>query len=151
MPRAYPRRPLGNARAGQYHRPSAAQVCYKAAVRALLPAAIAALVLAASASADSWPPSAAWLAQGQCIHLREGPWTANTGNGYFGGMQFSAQTWKRVGGSAHPAFTHPGDPRFPFTVSASEQLRRAYRLWQLDGRTWRSWGAIGAACSRARG
>jgi hypothetical protein len=26
---------------------------------------------------------AAWL----CIHRREGPWNANTGNGYFGGLQ----------------------------------------------------------------
>jgi hypothetical protein len=115
----------------------------------VLSAAIAALALAAPASAASSTPSAAWLAQAQCVHLREGPWSANTGNGYFGGMQFSAQTWKRLGGRTHPAFAHPGEPAFPFTVSATEQLRLAWKLWQLDGRSWRSWGAIGAACTRA--
>jgi len=107
-------------------------------------------MLAAPAGAETYNPSAAWLAQAQCIHLREGPWSANTGNGYFGGMQFSAQTWKRVGGRTHVAFAHPGDPAFPFTVSATEQLRRAWKLWQLDGRSWRSWGGIGAICARAR-
>jgi len=119
-------------------------------VRVPFLAAVAALILAAPAGAETFDPPAAWLAQAQCIHLREGPWSANTGNGYFGGMQFSAQTWKRLGGPTHPAFKHPGDPAFPFTVPAAEQLRRAWKLWQLDGRSWRSWGAIGAACSRAR-
>src|SRR5204862_7323512 len=118
-------------------------VCYEWCVRPALLAALAVLVLATTASAASWQPSSTWLAQARCIHLKEGPWSANTGNGYFGGMQFSAQTWKRVGGRTHPAFSHPGDAAFPFTVSATEQLRRAWTLWQLDGRSWRSWGAIG--------
>src|SRR3954468_17907386 len=100
-------------------------VCYKPPVRAPLLAALAALILAAPAGAETFDPSAAWLAQAQCIHLREGPGSAHTGNGYFGGMQFSAQTWKRVGGRTNAAFAHPGDPAFPFTVSAAEQLRRA--------------------------
>ena len=45
-------------------------------------------------------PPAAWLAQARCIHVHEGPWNANTGNGHFGGMQFSAQTWLRMNGHA---------------------------------------------------
>ena len=107
-----------------------------------------ALVIAAPSSAESWRPSATWLAQAQCVHLHEGPWTANTGNGYFCGMQFGPQTWKRVHGPAQPAFAHPGNPAYPFTASPQEQLRRAWLLWQRDGRTWRSWGAVGAACSK---
>ena len=116
-------------------------------MRSLILAAIAALALAASGSAGSWKPSAAWLAQARCVHLREGPWSANTGNGHFGGMQFSAQTWLRVSGRPVPAFDHPGDPSFPFAVPPGEQLHRAWLLWLHDGRTWRSWGAVGAACS----
>jgi hypothetical protein len=52
-----------------------------------------------------------------------------------------------MNGHAVPAFSHPGDPAFPFAVSASEQLHRAWLLWLHDGRSWRSWGAVGAACS----
>ena len=112
-------------------------------------AVLAALMLAASGSAQDAHPSAAWLVQAQCVHRLEGPWTANTGNGYFGGMQFAPQTWKRLHGSPTPAFLHPGDPAFPFSVSPHEQLQRAWLLWLADGRSWRSWGAAGAACTRA--
>ena len=110
--------------------------------------AVAALTLAAAGSAQSWHPSATWLQQAHCVHLKEGPWTANTGNGHFGGMQFSTQTWMRVSGRPVAAFAHPGDPAFPFMVAPTEQLHRAWLLWQQDGRSWRSWGAVGKACSQ---
>jgi hypothetical protein len=111
-------------------------------------AAIAALCFAASGSAQPSIPSAAWLAQAHCVHAHEGPWTANTGNGQFGGMQFSAQTWLRMKGHSVAAFAHPGDPAFPFTASRAEQLHRAWLLWLHDGRSWRSWGAVGAVCAQ---
>ena len=120
-------------------------------MRFLLLAATAALVLAWPAAAHTTAkPSATWLAQARCVHLHEGPWNANTGNGYFGGMQFAPQTWLRVDGKPLPAFTHPGDRAFPFAASPQEQLHRAWLLWLKDGRSWRSWGAVGAACSSAR-
>jgi len=116
-------------------------------VRSLCLVVIAALTLAASGSAQSSHPSATWLAQAQCIHRHEGAWSANTGNGYFGGMQFTAQTWICMNGQPVPAFVHPGDPAYPFSVSPREQLHRAWLLWLRDGRSWRSWGAVGAACA----
>jgi resuscitation-promoting factor RpfA len=116
-------------------------------VRAVLPTGLAALVLAFPAAAAVWHPPAAWLAQAQCVHLKEGAWTANSGNGYFGGMQFSAGTWKRVGGKADAAFAHPGDAAYPFAAAPAEQLYRAWLLWKRDGGSWRSWGAVGASCS----
>ena len=116
-------------------------------MRAVLVTGIAALVLAGPAASGGSPYSAKWLAQARCVHTREGPWSANTGNGYFGGMQFAAGTWRRAGGAADPAFRHSGDPAYPFHASAAEQLYRAWLVWKRDGRTWRSWGAVGAACS----
>jgi hypothetical protein len=117
-------------------------------VRAVLVAGFAACLLALPAAAANGSYSAKWLAQAQCVHLKEGVWTANTGNGYYGGFQFAAQTWLRVGGKPDPAFRHPGDPRFPFRASVAEQMRRAWLLWKRDGGTWRSWGGVGASCSR---
>ena len=117
-------------------------------MRAVLVTGFAVLLVAVPASAGTVGYSADWLAQAQCVHAKEGPWTANTGNGYFGGMQFAAATWLRAGGAPQAAFKHPGDKRFPFRASTSEQLRRAWILWKHDGGTWRSWGAVGATCSR---
>ena len=116
-------------------------------MRTVLGTGIAALVLAAPAVSTPWAPPTAWMVHARCVHLQEASWTANTGNGYFGGMQFAAQTWKRVGGKPDPAFTHPGDPAYPFRASATEQLYRAWLLWRHDGGTWRSWGAVGASCT----
>jgi len=107
----------------------------------------AACCLALPASAARWSPSPQWLVQARCIHLKEGGWAANTGNGYFGGMQFAARTWRRVGGKSDPAFTHPGDPTYPFAASSSEQLYRAWLVWRRDGGTWRAWGPVGASCA----
>ena len=116
-------------------------------MRLALALGFAALLLALPTSAAPGLPSAAWLVQARCVHVQEGPWTANTGNGYFGGMQFAAQTWKRVGGAPDDAFAYPGDAAHPFSASAQEQLYRAWLLWKRDGGTWRSWGAVGASCS----
>ena len=119
-------------------------------MRRTLPlACVISLAAAAAAHAAPWKPSPTWLAQARCVHALEGPWSANTGNGYFGGFQFSAQTWERVGGAHVAALSHPGNAAFPFAVSMREQLYRAWLLWQHDGGTWRSWGANGAACSAA--
>jgi resuscitation-promoting factor RpfA len=107
------------------------------------------LVMVAPAEAQQWTPPAAWLAQAKCIHAREGAWTANTGNGYFGGMQFAKQTWLAAKGSVQPALAHPGDPAYPFMAAPREQLQVAWRQWVRDGRTWKAWGAVGVACSRA--
>lgn len=116
-------------------------------MRPLLLAALAAVLLAAPAAAAGWNPTSTWLAEAKCVHVKEGPWSANTGNGYFGGMQFSAATWKRLGGGPDPAFAHPGNAAYAFGPTAQEQLYRAWLLWKRDGGTWRSWGAVGAACS----
>jgi len=116
-------------------------------VRAPLALVFAAFCFVYPASAAQWSPPRVWLLQARCIHLKEGGWAANTGNGYFGGMQFAARTWRRVGGAADPAFTHPGDPAHPFTASPGEQLYRAWRVWKRDGESWRAWGAVGASCS----
>jgi hypothetical protein len=117
-------------------------------VRTLPAVGFAALLFSLPAAATTpGQPSAAWLLQAHCVHVKEAAWTANTGNGYFGGMQFMAQTWKRMGGRPDPAFKHPGDPAYPFRATAAEQLYRAWLLWKHDGRSWRSWGAVGASCS----
>lgn len=64
-----------------------------------------------------------------CLHHYEGSWDSNTGNGYFGGLQFRLSTWYRAGGVGYP---HLWSPR--------EQIYRCWRIYLQDGRSFREWG-----------
>ena len=81
-----------------------------------------------------------WYRAALCIHRHEGAWNANTGNGYYGGMQFLATTWKSVGGVVRPDFATP-----------REQLYRAWLVYRRDGSHWwigdgGEWGDSARAC-----
>src|SRR5215207_7344234 len=58
-------------------------------------AAVTPLLAAAPAHADS----VNWDAIAQCES--GGNWSINTGNGYYGGLQFSSSTWLAYGGGAY--------------------------------------------------
>ena len=55
-----------------------------------------------------------------------GNWATNTGNGYYGGLQFSAATWRSVGGSG-----------LPHQNSREEQIKRGKILQARAG--WGQW------------
>ncbi len=55
-----------------------------------------------------------------------GNWSINTGNGYYGGLQFSAATWRSVGGTG-----------LPHQHSKAEQIKRAEILQKRSG--WGQW------------
>lgn len=57
-----------------------------------------------------------------------GNWHINTGNGYYGGLQFSLSSWRGVGGSG-----------YPHQASREEQIRRAEMLRASGG--WGHWPA----------
>lgn len=63
-----------------------------------------------------------------------GNWTANTGNGFYGGLQFLPESWVLAGGQGLP---HEAPKR--------EQISRAHTLWELQG--WEAW----PVCSRRLG
>ena len=60
-----------------------------------------------------------------------GNWAINTGNGYYGGLQFSLGTWKSVGGSGLPS-----------QASREEQIMRGQMLQARSG--WGQWPACTA-------
>lgn len=47
-----------------------------------------------------------WDAVAQCES--SGNWAANTGNGFFGGLQFTMSTWQAYGGTGNPAAASRG-------------------------------------------
>jgi hypothetical protein len=69
---------------------------------------------------------AAWDRLAQCES--GGNWAANTGNGYYGGLQFSLGSWQGVGGTGRPD-----------QASRETQIAMGQRLWNQGG--WRHWPA----------
>ncbi|MEU2063420.1 transglycosylase family protein [Streptomyces sp. NPDC013455] len=76
-----------------------------------------------------------------------GNWHINTGNGYYGGLQFSASTWRAYGGTAYAPTADQ--------ASRSAQIAVATKVQQSQG--WGAWpvcsaraGASGAAPAAAR-
>jgi LysM repeat protein len=63
-----------------------------------------------------------------------GNWSTNTGNGFYGGLQFTQSSWRAAGGSGSPQ--HAG---------RSEQIRVAQNLQKMQG--WGAW----PTCSRKVG
>lgn len=65
-----------------------------------------------------------WYATAQCES--GGVWSINTGNGYWGGLQFSPSTWFAYGGGP---FSGSG----PFPYSAGQQIAVAERVLAAQG------------------
>ncbi len=97
------------------------------AVAVTVPLLLAAPVQAASQ--DQWDRLA------QCES--SGNWRANTGNGYYGGLQFSRQTWRGFGGAAYAATAN--------NATRAQQVTIAEKVLRVQG--WKAW----PTCSRKAG
>ena len=85
-----------------------------------------------SRSSGSVAGGSVWDRIAQCES--GGNWSTNTGNGFYGGLQFTQSSWSAAGGSGSPQ-----------NASRSEQIRVAQRLQQMQG--WGAW----PTCSRKAG
>ncbi|MEU9116335.1 transglycosylase family protein [Streptomyces sp. NPDC048483] len=76
---------------------------------------------------DQWP----WGCVAKCES--GGNWRANTGNGYYGGLQFARRTWKAFGGRAYA--------RRADLAGRDEQIAVAEKVLAAQG--WRAWPTCG--------
>ena len=67
-----------------------------------------------------WP----WDELAECES--NGDWAINTGNGYYGGLQFALGSWQAAGGTGYP---HEHSP--------AEQIHRGEILQDMQG--WGAW------------
>lgn len=84
---------------------------------------------AVKASVPAVANGSVWDRLAQCES--SGNWSINTGNGYYGGLQFSLASWRGVGGSGLPS-----------QASREEQIARAEQLLARQG--WGAWPACSA-------
>ena len=80
----------------------------------------------AARSSGSVAGGTVWDRLAQCES--GGNWSIDTGNGFYGGLQFTQSSWRAAGGSGSPQ-----------NASRSEQIRVAQRLQQMQG--WGAWPA----------
>ena len=124
------------------HRAPKRRQARRVAVAAATALAVTAPVSSSVLSADA-ASTRTWNRLAQCES--GGNWHINTGNGYYGGLQFSASTWRAYGGGA---FASRAD-----LASKDEQITVAERV--LRGQGWGAWPAcssrLGLTGADARG
>lgn len=77
-------------------------------------------------------PESTWDDLAQCES--SGDWNTNTGNGYFGGVQFSQSTWEGYGGTEYASR--------PDLATREQQIAVAERT--LAGQGWNAWPTCSA-------
>ncbi len=100
-----------------------------------------AVIGAGLATAPSASAASVWDSVAQCES--GGNWSIATGNGYYGGLQFSAGTWRAYGGGAYAATANK--------ASRAQQIAIAQKV--LAGQGPGAWPACGrkAGLTRANG
>ena len=127
---------------GKHRRPSKATRV--AAFAGLTGVAIAAPLMAAgnasAATASEWDKVA------QCES--GGNWSINTGNGYYGGLQFSASTWAAYGGTAYAAQANQASKAQQIAVAEKVLAAQGKGAWPVCGTGLSSAAYNGAAASK---
>ncbi|MEU9857967.1 transglycosylase family protein [Streptomyces sp. NPDC047974] len=98
-------------------------------------AAVAAPLMAAGTASAA--TASEWDRVAQCES--GGNWSINTGNGYYGGLQFSASTWAAYGGTAYAPTANQ--------ASKSQQIAVAEKV--LAGQGKGAWPSCGVGLSSA--
>lgn len=93
-------------------------------------------VAAVPVIAMSTPADAASLSTWEKLANCEssGNWHINTGNGFYGGLQFTASTWRAYGGAKYASRAD--------LATKSQQIAIAEKV--LDGQGWQAWPACSA-------
>lgn len=118
---------------GKHRRPSkATRVATLAGVTGVAIAApLMATGSASAATASEWDTVASCESGGN--------WSINTGNGYYGGLQFSASTWAAYGGTAYASTANQ--------ASKSQQIAVAEKVLAAQGKG--AWPVCGTGLSSA--
>ncbi|MEU8865628.1 transglycosylase family protein [Streptomyces umbrinus] len=100
-------------------------------------------LLAATGNAAA-ADSGVWDRIAQCES--GGDWHINTGNGYYGGLQFSAGTWRAYGGSAYASTADKASKAQQIAVATKVQRGQGWGAWPTcSSRAGASGGAPAAS------
>ncbi|MFJ2831604.1 transglycosylase family protein [Streptomyces sp. NPDC087263] len=118
---------------GKHRRPS--KVTRIATLAGVTGVAVAAPLMAAGTASAA--TTSEWDTVAQCES--GGNWSINTGNGYYGGLQFSSSTWSAYGGSSYASSADQ--------ASKSQQISVAEKVLAAQGKG--AWPTCGTGLSNA--
>ncbi|MEV7981459.1 transglycosylase family protein [Streptomyces sp. NPDC086519] len=113
---------------GKHRRPSKA-------VRAIAVAGVTGVAVAAplmAAGSASAATASEWDAVAQCES--GGNWAINTGNGYYGGLQFSASTWAAYGGTQYAAQANQATKAQQIAIAEKVLAAQGKGAWPVCGK-----------------
>ncbi|MFF8770415.1 transglycosylase family protein [Kitasatospora sp. NPDC015120] len=87
---------------------------------------VAGLVTATSASAA---PTSSWDAVARCES--GGNWSISTGNGFYGGLQFTPSTWRAYGGTAYAPQAHQASREQQISVAEKVLAKQGPGAWPV--------------------
>ncbi|WP_372347677.1 transglycosylase family protein [Streptomyces sp. KL116D] len=79
-----------------------------------------------------------------------GNWHINTGNGYYGGLQFSAGTWRAYGGGAYAATADRATKSQQIAVATKVQRGQGWGAWPTCSVRAGAYGSAPAAAAAPR-
>ncbi|MFH9006459.1 transglycosylase family protein [Streptomyces afghaniensis] len=124
---------------GTHRRPSKASRVI--AIAGVTGAAVAApLMSAGNASAAT---ASEWDAVAQCES--GGNWSINTGNGYYGGLQFSASTWSGYGGTKYASTADQATKSQQIEIAEKVLASQGKGAWPVCGKGLSSAGYSGGS------
>ncbi|WP_328782237.1 transglycosylase family protein [Streptomyces canus] len=112
---------------GKHRRPSKATRA--AALAGVTGVAIAAPLMAAGTASAA--TASEWDTVAQCES--GGNWSINTGNGYYGGLQFSASTWAAYGGTQYAAQANQAGKSQQIAVAEKVLASQGKGAWPVCG------------------
>lgn len=73
-----------------------------------------------------------WAAVAQCES--SGDWSINTGNGYYGGLQFSESTWRAYGGAAYAPYANEATEGQQIAIADKVLHGQGIGAWPVCGK-----------------
>ncbi len=83
---------------------------------------------------DGQVPDAVWDELAQCESTSD--WSINTGNGFYGGLQFELESWEWAGGHRYAEYPHH--------ATREQQIEIAEELLEIHPAGWGAWPACAA-------
>ncbi|GGY01336.1 transglycosylase family protein [Streptomyces minutiscleroticus] len=78
-----------------------------------------------------------------------GNWHINTGNGFYGGLQFTPSTWRAYGGGAYAASAHQASRAQQIAVATKVQRGQGWGAWPVCSARAGAYGSAPAAAAPA--
>ncbi|WP_329130398.1 transglycosylase family protein [Streptomyces sp. NBC_01476] len=102
-------------------------------------AALAPMAVLATAGGAAAADSAVWDRIARCES--GGNWHINTGNGYYGGLQFSASTWRSYGGGAYASTADRASREQQIAIATKVQRASGWGAWPVCARKAGAYGS----------